>query len=170
MLVQKWPFSKKCDFLKNTFEFTKRKLQELKKCGHVVPFNKKWKTIVSPYWTFHFFFIFRPTWRKFQQGSLGLSQHNIKTTKSDFCDFWGQHLLLFAYLWPIFASSDQDKHLNRSKHTLADQFPSYITLRESLGMSQHNINVPELAFWNLGDQISAIFCLLLTKFWSLKPT
>ena len=64
-----------------------------------------------------------------------------------------QNLLFFAYLWQIFASSDQDKHLNRSKHTLADQFPSYMTLRESLGMPQHNINVPKLAFWNLGGQI-----------------
>ena len=40
-----------------------------------------------------------------------------------------------------------------SNHTLADQFLLCMTLRDSLGMSQHNINVPKLAFWNLGGQI-----------------
>ena len=34
----------------------------------------------------------------------------------------------FASSRPIFATGVQDKHLNRSKHTLAYQFPSYMTL------------------------------------------
>ena len=63
--------------------------------------------------------------------------------------------LFFACSRQIFDAGDQDKHLNRSKHTLVDPFPSYMTLelRESLGMSQHNINAPRLDFFNLRDQI-----------------
>ena len=53
--------------------------------------------------------------------------------------------------------------LNRSNHTLADQFLSCMTLRDSLGMSQHNINVPKLAFWNLGGQIG-YFLLTFDQF------
>ena len=71
----------------------------------------------------------------------------------EFSEFWRGKFVIFAYLRPIFASGVQDKHLNRSKHTLADQFPSNMTLRESLGLPQHTINVPKLAFWNLGCQI-----------------
>ena len=78
---------------------------------------------------------------------LGLQEIKLVTNKQKIADFipknptllpWycaeTQNLLFFSYLWQSFASSDQDKHLNRSKHTLADQFPSYMTLRESLGM------------------------------------
>ena len=78
-------------------------------------------------------------------------------------------MLFFAYLWQIFAFSNQDKHLNRLNHTLADQFLSCMTLRDSLGLSQHNINVPKLAFWNLGGQIG-YFLLIFNQFWSWKPT
>ena len=36
----------------------------------------------------------------------------------------------FAFLnfWPIFSPARHIKHLNRLEHTLANQFPSYVTL------------------------------------------
>ena len=41
----------------------------------------------------------------------------------------GQNLLFFAYFWPILGPGNQHKYLNRSKHTLAHPFLSYMTLK-----------------------------------------
>ena len=57
--------------------------------------------------------------------SLEMSQ---QAAELDFQDFEGQNLLIFAYFWQIFSPADQFKHLNRLEHTLANQFPSYVTL------------------------------------------
>ena len=52
-----------------------------------------------------------------------VSQHNIKATKS----VLGNKICYFSLFVTNFSSGVQDKHLNISKHTQADQIPSYMT-------------------------------------------
>ena len=83
-----------------------------------------------------------------------------------FSEFWAQISCYFLLICAqIVAPEIQDKHLNRSKHTLADQVQSYMTSESHEDCLSTKLRHRD---WILGIEgaKSAIFCLFLTNLWS----
>ena len=79
---------------------------------------------------------------------LGLKKQKFVTNKQKIADFVSQRNIKatksvlenkIRSMWPILSSGVQDKDLNRSKHTLADQIPSYMTFESHWNFSVSTI-------------------------------